>query len=100
MTSTPPVTAFAETAALYAVLNNETSEAIRIIGDMLPGERTTFYDRLGRLITLLGDRCDGCGELAPIGTSVMSNPLDPDSRKFLCGTCAARTRTIRPVHLS
>jgi hypothetical protein len=94
---TPSVTAFPETAALYAVMNDQTSEAIRIIGDMLPGERATFYEQIGRLQTLLGDRCDNCGEPAPIGTSVMTNPLDMESRQFLCGTCAGHVRALSPA---
>jgi hypothetical protein len=87
----PPVTAFAETAALHAVLNEDMEEARRIVGEMLPGERATFAEQLDRLRELLGARCDGCDALTPIGTSVTVNPLSPE-RKYLCRTCAATAR--------
>lgn len=88
----PRISAFVETAALYAVLNNDNTEAIRIVADMFPNERAAFHDQLSSLMTLLGERCDGCGELAPIGTGVLASPFDPDSRRFLCGSCAAKHR--------
>lgn len=53
---TPPVTAFAETAALYAVLNEDMEEAERIVGAMLPGERATLAGQLDQLRNLLTDR--------------------------------------------
>lgn len=52
----PSVTTFAETAALYAILNNDTDEAMRIVSEMLPNERAEFASQLDRLRTLLTDR--------------------------------------------
>lgn len=87
----PAVTAFAETAALYAVLTEDMPEAHRLVNDMLPGERATFSDQLYKLADLLGARCEGCDALTPIGTSVTVNPLSND-RKYLCKTCADKAR--------
>ena len=89
--ATPPVTAIAETAALYAVLTEDFATARRIADDMLPGERATFAEQLHRLADMLGARCEGCDDLTPIGTSVTVNPLSPD-RKYLCRTCADKHR--------
>lgn len=52
----PAVTAFAETAALYAILNEDTEEAERIVSEMLPNERTMFAGQLDKLRSMLTDR--------------------------------------------
>lgn len=54
-TSTPAVTTFDETAALYAVMTGDTAEAERIIAEMLPGERAEFAGHLDALRSLLTD---------------------------------------------
>lgn len=56
MTTTPPISTFAETAALYAVLNQDTDEAERIVMAMLPNERAHFARQLDELRSLLTDR--------------------------------------------
>lgn len=48
----PPVTALAETAALYAVLNDDEGEARRIILNMTASERISFSALLDRLLTI------------------------------------------------
>lgn len=53
---TPPVTAFAETSALYASLEGNDTEARRIVRDMLPSERAEFAAQLDRLRAMLTDR--------------------------------------------
>lgn len=87
----PPVTAFTETAALYAVMTEDLEAARRIVGDMLPGERADLAMRLDQLRELLGPRCEGCDALTPIGTGVTVDPLSPE-RKYLCRTCTTATR--------
>jgi hypothetical protein len=63
----PTTSAFAETAALYAIMTDDISEARRIIRDMLPSERVAFAEQLDSLARiargtpatireLLGDR--------------------------------------------
>lgn len=52
----PSVTAFAETAALFAILNDDTEDAQRIISEMLPNERAEFAGQLDRLRSMLTDR--------------------------------------------
>lgn len=52
----PAVNAFVETAALYAVLNEDIADAERIVADMLPNERAEFAAQLDRLRSLLTDR--------------------------------------------
>ncbi|MBC9730970.1 hypothetical protein [Streptomyces sp. TRM68367] len=91
----PAVTAFAETAALYAVMNEDLPDARRIVGDMLPGERAQLAQQLDQLRELLGPRCDGCDALTPIGTSVLTDALSPN-RQYLCRDCAA-ARTPAPA---
>jgi hypothetical protein len=88
----PTVTAFTETAALYAVMNEDLPGARRIVGDMLPGERAQLAQQLDQLRELLGPRCDGCDALTPIGTSVLTNPLSTE-RQYLCRDCAAAPAT-------
>jgi signal transduction histidine kinase len=51
----PPVNAFAETAALYAVLNEDLDDARRIVSEMHPGERKTLANQLDVLRSLLTD---------------------------------------------
>lgn len=51
-----PVTAFSETAALYAVLQGDEMAAERIVGAMLPDERAELADHLDRLRAMLTDR--------------------------------------------
>ncbi|MGA5598348.1 hypothetical protein ACPCSE_29360 [Streptomyces cellulosae] len=64
--STPPVTAFDETAALFALMEGDREKARRIVADMLPGERAEFAQRLSELREILDDvgapRCAHCGE--------------------------------------
>ncbi|MEV6383108.1 hypothetical protein AB0M31_27310 [Streptomyces sp. NPDC051773] len=81
----PTVTAFTETAALYAVMNEDLPGARSIVGDMLPGERAQLAQQLDQLRELLRPRCDA---LTPIGASVLTDPLSTD-RQYLCRDCAA-----------
>jgi hypothetical protein len=85
--ATPPVTTFAETAALWHVLNQDYTEARRIAVDMLPNERREFADQLDRLRNMLGDECLSCGQLTPDSQMVTVNPLDPKTRRTRCKTC-------------
>lgn len=50
----PAITAFTETAALYAVMTEDLPGARRIVGDMLPGERAQLAQQLDQLRELLG----------------------------------------------
>lgn len=52
----PAVTAFAETAALWAVMNENDAEARRIVADLYPNERAELAEQLGRLRAMLTDR--------------------------------------------
>lgn len=52
----PAVTAFAETAALWAVTNENDAEARRIVEDLYPNERAEFAEQLDRLRSMLTDR--------------------------------------------
>ncbi|MFD3484920.1 hypothetical protein [Streptomyces sp. NPDC058665] len=52
----PAVTAFAETAALYAILNDDQEEAERIVSEMPPNERAEFAGQLDQLQNLMTDR--------------------------------------------
>lgn len=83
----PPVTAFAETAALYYLITEDLAEARRVIGDMLPGERRVYREQLERLRTMLGENCERCGALTPASESVTVRPLGP-GRAYLCRACA------------
>jgi len=85
--STPPVTAFAETAALYYLITQDLDEARRVIADMLPGERAAYAEQLGRLRTMIGQPCEKCGASTPVSESVTVRPLGPD-RRYLCRSCA------------
>lgn len=87
----PPVTAFAETAALYHLINEDLAEARRIVGDMLPGERRVYAEQLERLRAMVGESCEECGELTPASESVTVRPFGPD-RRYLCRACAGVTR--------
>jgi hypothetical protein len=50
------VTAFAETGALWAVLNGNDAKARQIVQDMYPNERAEFAEQLDRLRSMLTDR--------------------------------------------
>lgn len=53
---TPAVTAFAEIAALWAVMNENDAEARRIVADLYPNERAELAEQLDRLRSMLTDR--------------------------------------------
>lgn len=55
MTTTPPVTAFAETAALYAVMTEDEVYARSIVASMLPSERAMLAGQLDTLRSMLTD---------------------------------------------
>ncbi len=59
-------TPWLETEALLAVMSEDEDEALRILDEMLPGERRAFVEHLDRLSLLADDtqRCQGCGKLA------------------------------------
>lgn len=50
------MTAFAETGALWAVLNGDDAKARKIVADMFPNERAEFAAQLDRLRSMLTDR--------------------------------------------
>lgn len=52
----PPVTTFAETAALYYLLEGRKDDVRRVVGDMFPGERADFAAQLDELRSMLTDR--------------------------------------------
>lgn len=52
----PAISTFAETAALYAILTEDTEEAERIVSGMLPNERAEFADQLDKLRSMVIDR--------------------------------------------
>jgi hypothetical protein len=66
-------TPYAETEALIAVMSEDEDEALRILDDMLPGERRRFVDQLDRLSLLADDtqRCPRCRKLVDPLASVM-----------------------------
>lgn len=73
----PSVTAFAETSALYAVLEGDDTEARRIVSDMLPNERAEFAAQLDRLRAMLADRF---GNDIPSGFQPRVRVLDDEGR--------------------
>lgn len=85
----PSVTTYAETAALYHVLNEDYAQARRIAEEMLPNERAEFAAQLNRLLGMLGDPCLNCKRLTPAAQMVMLHPFDPERRVELCKSCAA-----------
>lgn len=74
-------TAYAETAALVAVMNGQPDEARRIVNDMYPAERETFADQLTALRNMLGQYCQVCGDPTPAA-------LTADQQQYLCRDCA------------
>lgn len=85
---TPAVTTFAETAALYAVMEGDPQEARRIIDDMHPGEREIYAGQLNELLVMLSRYCQDCGEQIPHGQALFL-PLTAGTR-CLCRPCAGR----------
>lgn len=85
----PPdcIATFAETSALFAVMDDDFPEARRIIADLFPHERKMFSEQLTRLLNMLGEPCQECGDLTPVTLSVTKPVFGPDSR-YLCRECA------------
>lgn len=73
----PAVTAFAETAALWAVMNGNDTEARRIVQDLYPNERAEFAEQLDRLRAMLTDRF---GNDIPTGSKPRVQVLDSEGR--------------------
>jgi hypothetical protein len=85
----PKVTAFTETAALWAVLNEDFSEARRIVDDMLPGERGEFAAQLNRLLGMLGDYCGACGKRVDSSRELVTQVRELGGpRESVCRACA------------
>jgi hypothetical protein len=78
---------FAETAALFAVMDGDLHKARSVIADLFPHERKMFADQLTRLLNMLGEPCQECGGLTPVILSVTTPVFGPDSR-YLCRKCA------------
>jgi uncharacterized protein with PIN domain len=66
VTDFPAVSAFSETAALFALMRGDRDETRRICAAMTPPERTDFSLRLLELREILDDvgatRCKHCGQ--------------------------------------
>lgn len=56
MQDNPSISTFSETAALYAVLNEDYEEARRIVTSFLPGECGQFAKQLDTLRSMLTDQ--------------------------------------------
>lgn len=56
------VSSFVETAALFAVVTENTDEARRLLGEMLPGELAAFADQVDTLSDLIVQALDGATE--------------------------------------
>ncbi|MGP4004626.1 hypothetical protein [Streptomyces sp. 8N706] len=76
----PSPIAYAETAALFAILHGETAEAQRIVDHMLPAERQTFADQLTQPRNMLAQYCQECEAMTPVAQSVTTPALGPDRR--------------------
>ena len=74
---TPAVTAFAETGALWAVLNGDDVKAREIVADMFPNERAEFAEELDRLRSMLTDRF---GNDIPTSSKPRVQVLDSEGR--------------------
>lgn len=73
----PAVTAFAETAALWAVMNGDDAEARRIVRGLYPNERAELAEQLDRLRAMLTDRF---GNDPSVNASPRVQVLDADGR--------------------
>lgn len=60
-------TAFTETEALLACMEDDEAEADRIVKDMYPGERMALADAAGKLLDICRNRCEVCGERLVVG---------------------------------
>lgn len=49
----PKVTAFTETAVVYAVLRGDLARARELVNSMLPGEQAEFESQLSTIINML-----------------------------------------------
>ena len=81
----PAVTSFAETATLYALLNEDRPEAQRLVDQMLPREQATFVEILRDLLAMIGVRCEKCG--TPVSPASTSAP-EESNPTHLCQECS------------
>lgn len=86
------VTTFTETAALWAVMNDDVREAQRIVNDMLPNERDEFAGQLRRLLNMLGSYCDRCGARLDSPQDLVTVGIFCAVRETVCRACAGLTR--------
>jgi hypothetical protein len=94
--ASPRVDAFAETAALYALMQDRGDDASRIIGAMLPGERALFANQLTELAWRLGRPCRNCGALTTEAEAYApAHPHGP--RGHLCRNCGLLLALSDPV---
>lgn len=74
----PSVTAHTETAILWAVLNEDDTEARRIVADMLPGEAAEYATQLNRVLGML--RTAHGEAVIPTGFEPRIRVLDDEGR--------------------
>jgi len=55
----PSVTAFAETAVVYAVIEGRTDEARRLLGNMLDDELRDYHRQVSTVLDLVNDEGNG-----------------------------------------
>lgn len=71
------MTAFAETGALWAVMNGDDARARSIVEDLYPNERAEFAEQLDRLRAMLADRF---GKDIAVSSRPRAQVLDSEGR--------------------
>lgn len=84
----PTVRTFAETSALYSLMQDDPADTRRIITEMTPGERAEYAGLIDRLRKLIGTDCDACGHPTPVADGVSIGLFGV--RTWLCKPCHAR----------
>jgi len=106
--TTPSVTTFGETAALYALMEGDREEAKRICGDMSRNERAEFALQLVNLTKIVQDlnapRCAHCrSQIAKVPAGRVRGGSPGEEFWFhvetLQGTCAAGDTVAEPEPL-
>lgn len=76
------ISTYAETAALYAVLNGDTHNATRIVTGMHPTERQTYREQLWHLLGIIDELSAAA---TPDGAPKTEEPAYPDVHVRLSG---------------
>lgn len=80
-------TNFTESEALLAVLSGADETAIRLVNDLMPGERSQLARAASRLALIADQMCESCKKFVPVSESVTTGGFSRAYRRIWHRPC-------------